>query len=146
MTLLAVVAEGALRTGPKMVRYVTGEPSIRLLLKLFVAAPTIVPEGFGVGRLDVDQGQVIEGVPDHDPAELPNRDTALPELMTRPERGAVHIEQRAIEIEEGGGSGVHSRRLGRREAGRKPPSGGGGRDKAKCRNKPPPRYRKVESS
>ena len=49
---------------------------------------------------------MVEDVPDHDSAKLPKRDAPAAKLMLRPQGRAVHVEQRAVEVEEGGGSRV----------------------------------------
>jgi hypothetical protein len=63
-----------------------------------------VTHRFSKGRLDVDERQMIEQVPNDDPAELPNGDAPTAKLVFGPQGRAVHIEQRAVEVEEGGGS------------------------------------------
>ena len=102
MSIVAVFAKRPPSTGAKMVRNVARKPPARLVFEVFVVPAAIVAERLFVGRFDVDQRQVIQSIPNEHATELAQRDAALPKLVLGPERRAVHVEQRAVEIEEGG--------------------------------------------
>ena len=96
----------AASAGTKMMCDVLGKPVARLLLETLIGPPTIVPHRFLERCLDVDERQMIEQIPNNDAAKLPNRDAPATKLVLGPQRGAVHVEQRTIEVEEGGGAAV----------------------------------------
>ena len=106
MPLFAVLSKGASGAGAKMMRNVACEPVARLGVEPLVRPPTIVTDRFFERRLDVDEGEVIEHVPNQHSAKLPHRDAPREKLVFGPQRGAVHVEQRAVEIEKGGGLGT----------------------------------------
>jgi hypothetical protein len=102
----AMLVKRGASAGTKMVGYVPGKPVARLLLEILIGAPLIVTHGFLKRGLDINERQMVEDVPDDDPAKLPQRDAPTAKLVLGPQRRAVHIEQRAVEVEEGGGSRV----------------------------------------
>ena len=104
MPSFSVLAKRSAGARAKMMCHVTCEPVARLYVEAFVRPPAIVTHCFFERRLDVDERQVIEHVPNQDPTKLPNRDTPPTKLVLGPQCRTVHVEQCAVEVEEGGGS------------------------------------------
>jgi len=106
MTAFAMLLKRREGARTNMMCNVPSKPVARLLFEIFIVPPPVVTHRFLKRGLDVDERQMIEQVPNDDPAKLPNGDAPTAKLVLRPQRRAVHIEQRPVEVEEGGGSQV----------------------------------------
>ena len=106
MPLISVLTKSAAGTRTKMMRDVASKPVARLCVETLVGPSAIVTHRCFEGRLDVDEREVIENVPDEHPTKLAKRDAPVAKLVLGPQSRAVHVEQRAVEVEKGGGSWV----------------------------------------
>ena len=87
-----------------MVSDISREPATCLLFEILVQPTAVVTDSLSKCSLDVDQRQMVEHIPNDDPAELPDGDAPAPKLVLRPQSRAVHVEQRTVEIEKRRGS------------------------------------------
>ena len=104
MPAFAVLLQSTTRAGSQVVSDIAGKPIARLRVEVVIAPAPVVTHRFPEGALDVDERKMVQHVPDENPTELPHGNAPAEKLMLGPERRAVHVEQRAVEIEEGGGS------------------------------------------
>ncbi len=107
MSSIAVFPKRRTRTRTNPVRHLPRKPSARLFIEITIEPPSIVRDGLPKRGLDVDQGKMIERVPNDHASKLTRRDVASEELVLGPQARAVHLQQRSIEIEECSDSSVH---------------------------------------